>query len=149
MFTELILTTECYLPIAQRQNIPIIATLLFELRYMYQARLGNPYHPSVIPHALSTYGSKMTFVQRLRNTIETMYLDFLVTVLIKSYIEKFYQKYYPNDDPWVEKLSLLFLNSHSSISPFPNVPGIIEIGGVHLKAPQPLPQVSTKHFPSQ
>lgn len=141
MFTEVLLMSQCYYPIAQRQNIPIIGTHSVDLRYMPLVALGTPFHPSVVPHSYSSYGSKMTFVQRLKNIIETMYINFLVTILIEPRVEKFYQKYYPNDDPWVERLSLLFLNSHSSICPFPYVPGIIETGGVHFKEIQPLPQV--------
>lgn len=146
MFIGLTCMYECYLPVAQRLNIPVIGTFPFDLRYKQLVMMGNPFHPSVLPNFFSTYTTKMTFVERLMNTIQIIYTDFTFFTLIKPRIEHFYQKYYPNDDPWVEKLSLLFLNNHRSILPLPYVPGIVEIAGVHLKPPQPLPKVSTVCF---
>lgn len=42
-------------------------------------------------------------------------------------------------------ISLIFVNTHFSIDyPRPLVPNIIEIGGVHIGTPKPLPTVSER-----
>lgn len=142
MFTELIYMNECFVAPAKRQNIPIIATISCDLTVKYWASLGYTHNPSNIPYMYSNRATKMTFTERLQNTIEFIYAEFLESHFIKSGVKHIYQKYDPNTDPFDFKYSLLFDNSHMSIFPRPNVPNIIQTGGIHLKLPQPLPKVS-------
>lgn len=84
----------------------------------------------------------MTFVERLINTIETMYLEFVYYKTSAPRSERFFRKYFSKGDLKVKDISLVLLNNHPSLFPLPYVPGIIEIGGIHLKPPQMLPEVS-------
>lgn len=142
LFVEQLPVSECYKAIAWRRNIPIIGTAPFELRTLSAAYLGNPYHPAIIPNYYSSYTSRMTFVERLINTIETMYLEYIEYRIVTPRFEKYAQKYFPEDDLKMTDISLLFLNHHPSLFPLPYVLGIVEVGGIHLKPPQILPKVS-------
>lgn len=141
LFVELLPACECHMSVAWRHDIPIIGTSSVDLRVPSGALLGNPYHPSIIPHYLSVYTSRMTFVERLINTIETIYVEFLTYRTTAPDFEKLFQKYFPRGDLKLADISLVFLNNHASLFPLPQVPGFIEIGGIHLKPPQSLPQV--------
>lgn len=47
----------------------------------------------------------------------------------------------------VYNTSILFVNSHFSANPpRPAVPGFVEIGGVHIEHPKPLPKVKNSAF---
>lgn len=145
LFTELLPACECFLSIAWLHKIPIIATSPADLRLPEAAVLGNPYYPSVIPHYYSTSTTKMTFFERLKNTIETMYLSYIISKITKPRFLEFIQKYFPKGGLEIADISLLFLNSHPSMFPLPYVPGIIPTAGIHLKPPQALPPVSTSN----
>lgn len=142
MFTEVLYMSECYLAVAKRLNIPIIATTACDLTSKYWAFLGYSFNPSIVPHRLSVHASKMTFVERLKNTFEIMYIGFIEDQIIRPSVGKIYQNYYPDIDPFDLQLSLVFYNNYGSIFPRPTAPSIIQIGGIHLKPQQPLPKVS-------
>lgn len=57
------------------------------------------------------------------------------------------RKYFGSDAPDADTLmknaSLIFVNGHFSVDlPKPLLPNFVDIGGIHLKPPNPLPQVS-------
>jgi len=143
LFTELLPACECYLSIAWLHKIPIIATSPVDMRQLGGAVLGNPYHPSIIPHYYSSSTSRMTFFERLKNNIETMYLEYIVSRIKKTRFTEIIQRYFPRGGLEIADISLFFLNNHPSMFPLPFVPGIVPIAGVHLKPPQALPSVST------
>lgn len=143
MFVGIIQIWDCYFAVAYQSNIPIIVNSALDLRYKPLTILGNPFNPAITPHFHSTiYTSKMTFVERVWNTVEVIYVDFLHFIFMKLPMRKFHHKYHLNEAPWNEAVSLYFLNSHRSILSEPRVPGVIEIAGVHLKPPKLLPAVS-------
>lgn len=47
----------------------------------------------------------------------------------------------PSIDELRKNISLIFVNAHRAITyPRPSMPGLISIGGAHIKPPKPLPQ---------
>lgn len=101
---------------------------------------------SYVPNTLLTYGDNMSFNERWYNSLFSM-----CEWLVRKYI------YFPHQNaiaqqhfghlgplPTLEKLtqniSFVFLNTHRSVqAPRPSMPGIIYIGGAHIKAPKALP----------
>lgn len=60
------------------------------------------------------------------------------TVMGRTY----FGKDVPDSYMLMKKISLLFVNSHFSFDlPRPWMPNLIEIGGIHVTDPQPLPKV--------
>jgi len=108
---------------------------------------------SYIPDACTQSTSDMGFVERLKNTI---------TGLMQSYVENYlylpktkevmntYLKYKgwesrPPLEHMLNNVSLTLVNSHNAIGiSRPYLPGIIEVGGMHIKHPKPLPRVSKR-----
>ncbi|KAE9532193.1 hypothetical protein AGLY_010395 [Aphis glycines] len=104
---------------------------------------------SYIPDACTQSTSDMGFVERLKNTI---------TGLMQSYVENYlylpktkevmntYLKYKgwesrPPLEHMLNNVSLTLVNSHNAIGiSRPYLPGIIEVGGMHIKDPKPLPR---------
>lgn len=141
IFIEMLPFYECFLPLAEKLGVPIIATFSMRPWINIDTVVGNP-HPLVIPNFLSPFPQKMVFAERLINAWLDIYFTILVTHLWNPLIVEYYQQYFPNYNLKRNRLSLLFTNNHASIFSMPKAPNVIEIPGIHLKPVQPLPQVS-------
>lgn len=73
------------------------------------------------------------------------YVLFIQTIFL-FYSFHFPSKKYISYDEAHKNISLIFVNSHTSQGNIrPNVPGIVEVGGIQIKStPSPLPEVSRK-----
>ncbi|XP_034669555.1 UDP-glucuronosyltransferase 1-7C-like [Drosophila subobscura] len=112
--------------------------------------LGNPSEISYVPdmNVVVEKGQTMTICKRLENLFA--FVGFWIfTLLIEQNNDKIYKDLY-GDDPLMPRyedlhknISLIFFASHGiSEGPIrPNVPGVIEIGGIQVKdQPDPLPK---------
>lgn len=88
----------------------------------------------------------MTFFQRWYNTILTIYDWSLRQFAHIPAQTKILEEYFGHLDglPSIEQLrkniSIIFVNAHRSITyPRPHMPGLVYIGGAHIKPPKPLP----------
>lgn len=143
MFTQLIGMYQCYLPIAEKLNIPIIGTVGPRSWKLADRSIGFPNHPAVIPLELTDSKLDMNFKQRLQNLWANLHINYLIRTVISAKVNKFYKAYFP--DPklqYKKKVSMVFYNNHASLLPRPSVPNSIEIGGIHIAPPNPLPQVT-------
>ncbi|KAJ8930347.1 hypothetical protein NQ314_016856 [Rhamnusium bicolor] len=106
--------------------------------------VGNPSLPSFAPEVFSSFSPRMSFFQRLYNTIIKFVFYILQFFFLYPMQDKLVKKYFTNSldlNDILYNSSLVLLNSHVSIStPQPSVPCMIEIGGFHIKPPQNLPQ---------
>nr|CAH7746254.1 unnamed protein product [Callosobruchus chinensis] len=133
----------------EKFDVVIVSQFMNEAHYMLAAQfdahlVGNPSMPSVDREMILNYPKRMNFLQRFNNTlfsvigylIRTFYLLPSHADLTKRYISEeidFYKE--------LHNVSLVLLNSHPSVSdPKPHVPNMKEIGGFHVRAPQPLPE---------
>lgn len=101
---------------------------------------------SYVPNLGLHYDDDMNFIERCHNT-------FVSTVdwLIRQYLHLPYQaeiaeKYFgslaplPSIDDLLKNVSLILVNTHRSVlTPRPAMPGIINVGGAHIKPPKALP----------
>ncbi|XP_018579875.1 UDP-glucuronosyltransferase 2B15-like [Anoplophora glabripennis] len=105
--------------------------------------VGNPSLPSFFPEILLSFPEKMSFMQRLENTIFKLANTLYYNLYIYPKHNEFIQKYFPNPvniDDLLYNVSLVLLNSHESISSAqPHVPCMVEIGGYHIQPPKKLP----------
>lgn len=135
---------ECFSPIAEILDIPIIGTSTAKSWWRTDWLISNPNNPAIIPTGFSFWSLKMKFIQRLKNswywTIEYLFEN----LFIQQKLESIYKKHFPNSSVAQRiKPSLMFVNSHQILVPRPLVPNSINIGGIHLQF-QPakqLPQV--------
>lgn len=146
MFTELLSFYPCFLPLAEKLNIPVIGTITLRSWKHADSAVGNPYNPAVIPTELSYFSDQMTFMQRLKNFGESLYLDFQYNFVIPRILDKIYNQFYTPDLLYKKQISLIFANNHYTLLPRLSVPNIINVGGVHVKPAKPLPQVIISNF---
>ncbi|XP_065077837.1 UDP-glycosyltransferase UGT5-like [Ochlerotatus camptorhynchus] len=108
--------------------------------------VGSPSPPSYVPNTFLGFSDRMTFKERMINTL-TSGTDIIVEhILDKPAQTEMYMKAFPDPKPPLDQLkktaiSLVLLNNHFSFNyPRPYVTGMIEVGGMHInRVPNPLP----------
>ncbi|KAJ9601567.1 hypothetical protein L9F63_000310 [Diploptera punctata] len=125
--------SDCFLAFSKKFNAPIIKVSLHSgSPWMYDS-IGNPTELSHVPDPHLDFTHKMTFTQKF------YYLP-NINFLMRKYINN--SENFPS--LWeleAETTSLVLFNSHFSISyPRPLLPNAIQIGGMHIKPPNKLPQ---------
>uniref|UniRef100_A0A1B0A5W0 UDP-glycosyltransferases domain-containing protein n=1 Tax=Glossina pallidipes TaxID=7398 RepID=A0A1B0A5W0_GLOPL len=135
--------------VAAKLNTPLMLSWMFGPAHFINDYVGNPNEIAYVPHmnmALEP-GKRMNFAERLQNFLGSIIIDTLHEIL--DYCNQhFYNQVFPNDGifPTYQEMknnvSLIFCNSHFTEGPIrPNVPAIIEIGGIQVKdKPDPLPE---------
>lgn len=127
--------------------------------YTMRKLSGNPSSVSTIPFIFVNYETPMTFFERLKNAgiylMEFAMLEGLNQIFVKPlYLEAFPPDQFPSYDEVLKNVSLILVTQHfSGRTPEPLLPGVIEVGGMHVKKePSPLPQViillNTRHAES-
>lgn len=109
--------------------------------------VGTPAPLSFVPHQVMAFSDRMTFQQRLDNTLITAYDMYKFHHHMKKQNE-IYQTVFPYaNKPTIEELqrsvSQVLVNQHFSIAhPQPYMTNMVEVGGIHMNwnAPKPLPQ---------
>ncbi|KAG5670629.1 hypothetical protein PVAND_000877 [Polypedilum vanderplanki] len=101
--------------------------------------------PSYVPKHYVEYTDRMTFKQRLINTVYSHIEDFIYGQIVKKNQKRLYEKYFPNAiktfDEMYKNTSILFMNTHISTSTArPYMPIQVEIGGIHIQPAKPLPK---------
>ena len=99
---------------------------------------------SFVPHSNLPYSDDMTFVQRIYNTFITSYDSFFRRIsyirgqnkLAKKYFSKVIIGEVPHVTEMEKRISVMLVNSHKAFDkPRPKMPGMIDIGGSHVKPP--------------
>ncbi|XP_017025438.1 UDP-glycosyltransferase UGT5-like [Drosophila kikkawai] len=132
-----------------RFNCPVIVSWMGPPVLMVNDVLGNP-ELSTVPQMQIAVppGKAMNFQQRVQNFFTTLGFNALHVYLNHKY-NKFYDRLWGKDksmptfEEAMKNVSLAFCNAHGiSEGPIrPNVPSIIEIGGIQVKKrPDPLPE---------
>lgn len=114
-------------------------------------QLGLPENPSYIPHPHEAFPEKMSFVERVHNTL--CYLGSLALYHIQSeasfddIAKRYFGPSIPSLGDVVKNVSLLLLYTHFSLNrPRPLVPGTVEVAGLNLKPARRLPEVRNKIY---
>lgn len=101
---------------------------------------------SHVGNTMLTFTDNMNFGQRWYNAMLNLYEWYLrrfvhvpeQTKILKDYFSDI--KPLPSIDELRKNISLIFVNAHRSIAfSRPLMPGLIYIGGAHIKPPKPLP----------
>lgn len=141
--------TDCFLTVAKKLNVPVIRTLSCSLLPWSHYRYGSPSNPAYIPHNFAPFSNKLSFFERVENTVITCfhsayYNNFGVRNDRRTSM-KFFGEYGASLDTDILNDSLLLMNTHFSVQfPIPLVPNIVEVGGIHLGVPKPLSKVRSE-----
>ncbi|XP_023311037.1 UDP-glucuronosyltransferase 2B14-like [Anoplophora glabripennis] len=146
MITEFF-NSDCFLGLAHRVKAPIIGLSSSTLMSWTSERLANPVHTAYIPNNLMDYSDRMTFLERLENTVVTLYHQYYYKYFMLSrdnaLISKHLGKKAAKVKEFIANTSLVLVNTHFSLNlPRPLVPNVIEVGGIHIRNQRPLSKVS-------
>ncbi|XP_039751381.1 UDP-glucosyltransferase 2-like [Pararge aegeria] len=139
---------DCMLGLSYAYGIkaPIIALLSGTRMPWTMERVGAVDNPSYVPTITTSFTSQMSFTQRLENSLVSIGLRewFNREILIKE--RKILEKKFGNIPDLRElgkNMSVILLNSlHVLSGAMPLVPGLVEVGGMHLSSERkPIPQV--------
>jgi glucuronosyltransferase len=142
-------SNECLLGFAHKFNASIIQTCPYGGANFMGDWVGSPNPYSYVPDEFLEYKDKMNFWERMHNTVVGIIKHVgrqLIHVPKQNAVMQKHFNYTDNFPPVWEleyKTSLVFLNSHYSLSyPKPLMPNYVQVGGMHVKPPKKLPQVS-------
>lgn len=147
-----IFVNEAMLGLGQHFNAPIIGLSTFGASMWSNDLVGTPSPLSYVPHPFLSFNNRMTFIQRVGNTLITFYQRIAYDQFLLQQ-QDIYDKVFPGDNkPTLDQIrrnvALVLLNQHFTTNyPQPYVPNMIEVGGMHInrEAPNVLPD-DIKHF---
>ncbi|XP_055379736.1 UDP-glycosyltransferase UGT5-like [Condylostylus longicornis] len=139
---------EAFLPLAIKYQIPVITACTFGYANFQSQMMGVLTPWSFVPHTFMPLDDKMTFIERIYNTVFSLYEDYFREIIYFPQQDELVKKYFshlPIEIPSVSKMekniSLMLLNSYIPLNtPRPAVPAMIPVGGVHILKPKPLPK---------
>lgn len=138
---------EAFLTLALKYDIPIIASSTLGHQNFMSQMMGVITPWSFVPHGSLPLSENMNFWERAWNSAASLYDDYYrefiyypkQDVLIQKYLSHLPIKF-PTVSEMKKNLSVLFLNSYVPLaSPRPSTIGMVEIGGMHIYPPKPLP----------
>nr|QIK00368.1 UDP-glycosyltransferase [Xylotrechus quadripes] len=144
MITE-VFNSDCFLSLANRVKAPIIGVSSSTLMPWTSSRLANPTHTAYIPNNCMDYSDRMTFYERLENTVVTVfhqfYYDYVMLARDESTVKKHISTKAAKLNDFIMNTSLILSNTHFTLTlPRPLVPNVVEVGGIHIGQPRPLPR---------
>lgn len=135
---------ECFIPIAEIMQIPVIGTVGTRSWRKNDWKMGNPYNPATVPMELTSTPRNMNFIHRMQNMCYCIVDSLFYSFYVYPREEVIIKKHFPNLSSASRiKPSLLFVNDHPIFVPRPLMPNVIHIGGISLPSTKPLPKVGT------
>lgn len=131
----------CISYVAARLNLPLIYVIPSPMiTYIEYDLFGHVSNPAAVSNLVTDYAVPRTFAQRLQNVAYLVY-----TVISTKYRERMMMMNDPQPFDLIKPVepSLVFINTHhvtEASSPLPL--SIIQVGGIHLKRPASVPDVS-------
>uniref|UniRef100_A0A0K8VAA1 UDP-glucuronosyltransferase 1-1 n=1 Tax=Bactrocera latifrons TaxID=174628 RepID=A0A0K8VAA1_BACLA len=140
------LMNEYQIGLAAHFRCPIVMTWVIQPALQIHRFVGNPQQLSYVPSFISAFKQPMNFMERVNNFLVTQFEQNMLVPYLDYNTQKLYDYNFPSDrypplDEVRKNVSLIFTNHHFSQGPIrPNVPNLIEIGGIQIKEkPDPLP----------
>lgn len=132
--------SDCVAYLATVLRVPMVYVFPPPIATFLEGSLtGYVPNPAITGHILSGHGTPKTFAERFSNTVLTAYCSTL-----KWYTDWKLRRTNPRpyDTLDLVKPSLIFTNSHFITEPSrPLTPDVVQIGGIHLTSPEPIPKV--------
>lgn len=131
--------SDCMVGLAHVYGVkaPMISMLSSNLMHWSPSRVGVSYNPSHVPIVSADYSERMTFRQRLENTLLNMFYNlwyrYAIQLKEEAIIEKHFAMQIPDLQDLGKNTTMMLVNAfHSLNGARPLLPGIVEVGGMHL-----------------
>jgi glucuronosyltransferase len=139
--------SDCLLGFAHIFNTPVINVMANAFFSWMSDRMGNPDNPAYIPSIFNPYTPNMNFLERLWNTFTLLAMNWEARASVRA-VDQLARKHFGQSLPplWelTKKTNLILVNSHFSMQQArPNVPAVVEVGGLHIRETKQLPEVNT------
>lgn len=140
------IANDCYLQFAGTLGAPVIyvSPSVLWLDVAWETNIPQPW--SYIPHVYLSYTSDMTFLQRCWNFMVTGIWTASRWLIFHPLSDYVVHKRVPNAPgirEVINNVSFVLVNSHFSFDdPKPSLPYLAEVGGMHCRPAQKLPDVS-------
>ncbi|XP_065219042.1 UDP-glycosyltransferase UGT5-like isoform X43 [Planococcus citri] len=142
-FTESFMN-DVMLMYAWKFKIPAITVTPNVMLTWLSNRMGNPDNPAYVPNLLSEHSKEMKFFERTHNTmLYIVYLFFYKYTTTRKDDAKIHKllESAPPIEELIRNVSLLFVSTNLAINaPIPLVPGVVDIGGIHIQPSKPVPE---------
>jgi glucuronosyltransferase len=140
--------SDCFLGFVHKFKAPHISLMSSVPFPWSNDRTANPDHPAYVPNYFAQYTDRLTFWERLQNTVQTEMIKWVYYYFSELPMHRIASQYFGNDLPALSDIarnvSLVLVNTHFSVNyPRPTVPVVVEVGGLHIQSPSELPQVCT------
>ncbi|XP_064223671.1 UDP-glucuronosyltransferase 2B7-like [Aotus nancymaae] len=131
--------------LAELLNIPFVYSLSSSLGYTLEKHGGGfLFPPSYVPVVISELSDQMTFMERVKNMIYTLYFDFWFQLFDMKKWDQFYSEVLGRPTTLFETMRKadiwLIRKSWNFQFPYPLLPNIDYVGGLHCKPANPLPK---------
>ncbi|XP_063912832.1 UDP-glycosyltransferase UGT5-like [Zophobas morio] len=129
-----------------RFKAPVVGVSAFGLISVNDKIVGNPTHPVLYPDLLfGFYNIESSVWNKIKSALWSVYSEYYHHVIWVPRQHRVAKKYFGENLPYLGDLetgqSMFFLNVNPLLYPSrPNVPAIVEMGQMHMKPVQPLPQ---------
>lgn len=138
---------EAFLMLAHKYRAPVVTVGTFGFAQYMGPLMGMMNMWSHVPHEFLPYTDRMTFWQRMYNSVTSAYELFLRSVYYMPRQEGMALEHFghlkgplPKVADLERQISVMLLNSHTPLTTTrAKVPGLIQVGGLHIKEPKPLP----------
>nr|CAD7597665.1 unnamed protein product [Timema genevievae] len=128
-----------------RFKVPFIGIASFPGFGIGHDSVGNPNLPAYVPEVFLPYSGEMTIFERAHSMIYLLWLKyhFYYTVIPKQ--DAIARKHFGESMPYLGDLhfqpSMLFVTTDFIFhNPRPNVPAVVQLSGLHINKPKPLPK---------
>lgn len=138
--------SELPLGFAAKYHAPFLLLSSCPLLSWTMSLVGQPQQTAYRPSTFSGLSGKMDLMQRLSNTLIAYTSNVLFRTLHRPWTQRMLKKHLDVDvslDEFALNASLVLVNTHWTINGVsPTVPSVLEIGGIHMKQPKKLAEVS-------
>lgn len=142
-----IFQSECVYQVAKQFDCPIMGIHSTRILTWSGRRFGLPNNPAYITNNFMPFSDKMNFWERLSNSMATwchsIYYNYVMVGIDKEAVREYYGDEEASKlDTYGYNTSLFMVNTHYTVTlSRPLLPNVIEVGGIHINRPKPLPKV--------
>lgn len=138
---------DAFLAIGNHFNAPVIGFSAYGASKWTNDLVGSPIFASYVPHTNNHYTDRMSFWQRMYNSMTFWFEDIAMPLYYTPKQQEVMEKLFPDAKNWPSleeirrNVSLVLLNTHTTIgTPRPYAPNMIEVGGMQIQQKvEPLP----------
>ncbi|XP_036332574.1 UDP-glycosyltransferase UGT5-like [Rhagoletis pomonella] len=141
------LNQEAFLALAHIYKIPVVSSATYAQQNYMSQMFGIISPWSYVPSGFLPLTERMNFWERCTNAYYSLRMDLQREFDYFPKVDALVQKYFghlpikfPSSSAMEKNLSAIFINNHTPLAPAaPTIDSIINVGGLHIYPPKPLP----------